>query len=410
VTPGGAPGARPAAAGLRLDAARRAPVVAALGSAQTLAWASSYYLPAVLAVPMARELGLPMPAVFAAFSGALVVSAAVGPWAGRTIDRLGGRPVLMATNLLFALTLLALAAAPTPAWLVAAWVLMGLAMGAGLYEAAFAALVRLYGRDARGPITGITLIAGFASTVGWPLSAWMETRFGWRGACVGWAALHLLVGLPLNALLPRPPAPVEPAATGAPEAAAPARDAEASPASAPVTLALLAFVFAATWFVSTAMATHLPALLQAAGASLAAAVAAGALVGPAQVGGRLLEFGVLRRVHPLLSARLAALGHPAGVLALLLAGPAAAPLFALLHGAGNGILTIAKGTLPLALFGAQGYGARQGWLMMPARVLQAAAPFLYGLAIGAWGAGALWLSAALSLAALGALLLLRARG
>jgi hypothetical protein len=203
---------------------------------------------------------------------------------------------------------------------------------------------------------------------------------------------------------------VEPAATGAPEAAAPARDGEASPASAPVTLALLAFVFAATWFVSTAMATHLPALLQAAGASLAAAVAAGALVGPAQVGGRLLEFGVLRRVHPLLSARLAALGHPAGVLALLLAGPAAAPLFALLHGAGNGILTIAKGTLPLALFGPQGYGARQGWLVMPARVLQALAPFLYGLAIGAWGAGALWLSAALSLAAFGALLLLRSRG
>lgn len=115
--------------------------------------------------------------------------------------------------------------------------------------------------------------------------------------------------------------------------------------------ALLAFVFAATWFISTAMATHLPRMLQATGATLAAAVAVGALIGPAQVAGRLLEFGLLRHVHPLLSARLAALTHPAGVAVLLAAGPALAPLFAILHGAGNGILTIAKGTLPLALFG-----------------------------------------------------------
>ena len=131
---------------------------------------------------------------------------------------------------------------------------------------------------------------------------------------------------------------------------------------------LLATTFAIAWFVSTAMAAHLPRLLQACGVGLAAAVAIGALVGPAQVAGRLLEFGVLRRLHPLLSARLAALAHPVGALALLLAGAPLAPLFAVLHGAGNGILTIAKGTLPLALFGPAGYGARQGLLMVPSRV------------------------------------------
>ena len=129
-----------------------------------------------------------------------------------------------------------------------------------------------------------------------------------------------------------------------------------------LTAAVLAYVFAATWFVSTSMATHLPQLLQAAGATLAVAVGAGALVGPAQVAGRLLEFGLLRRVHPLLSARLAALAHPLGAATLLVVGAPAALVFALLHGAGNGIMTIAKGTLPLALFGHQGYGARQGWL------------------------------------------------
>lgn len=173
--------------------------------------------------------------------------------------------------------------------------------------------------------------------------------------------------------------------------------------------ALLAFVFAATWFISTAMATHLPRMLQGTGATLAAAVAVGALIGPAQVAGRLLEFGFLRQVHPLLSARLAALAHPAGVAVLLIGGPAMAPAFAILHGTGNGILTIAKGTLPLALFGPQGYGTRQGWLMMPARVAQAAAPFLFGLALDSWGANALWLSGGIGMAAFGALGTLKAR-
>jgi MFS family permease len=356
---------------------------------------------------MARDLGTSAPTVFAAFSLALIVSAAVGPRAGRLIDLHGGRPVLMATNLLFAAGLAALAMAGSVWALFAAWALLGVAMGSGLYEAAFAAIVRLYGQDSRNPITGITLIAGFASTVAWPLSAWMESRFAWRGACLGWAALHLLVALPLNAWLPNPAPPAAPAAPVADRAAAAPGDAAATqPRSWAV---LLAFVFAATWFVSTAMAAHFPRLLEAAGTTLAAAVAVGALIGPAQVAGRLLEFGLLRRAHPLLSARLAALGHPLGVAALIAAGPALAPLFAVLHGAGNGILTIAKGTLPLVVFGARGYGARQGWLMAPARLAAALAPFLFGLALDRFGAGALWLSGALGLGAFAALMWLRGR-
>jgi predicted MFS family arabinose efflux permease len=360
---------------------------------------------------MADDLGVPTPTVYAAFSGAMVVSALVGPWAGLAIDRHGGRIVLVGTSLMFALGLAMLGAAQSLWAMVAAWLILGLAMGAGLYEAAFSSLVRLYGHHARGAITGITLIAGFASTVGWPLSAWMETRFGWREACLGWAGLHLLIGVPLNAWLPKLPTSPN---VEKPVVAAPT-EAVSSPTTAPppkhqkFATALLAFVFAATWFISTAMATHLPRMLEAAGATLAAAVAVGALIGPAQVAGRVLEFGFLRHVHPLLSARLAAMAHPAGAAVLLMAGPAMAPVFAVLHGAGNGILTIAKGTLPLALFGSDGYGARQGWLMMPARIAQAAAPLLFGLALDAWGANALWLSGAIGLAACGALLLLRAQ-
>jgi len=386
-------------------AAARAGTVLSLGAAQTLAWASSYYLPAMLATPMSRELGVTPATVFAAFSLALVVSALLGPWAGRAIDRRGGRPVLMLTSALFALGLEALGLAQGAASLFAAWLLLGLAMGAGLYEAAFAALVRLYGQGARNAITGITLIAGFASTLGWPLSTLMEQLWGWRGACFGWAALHLLIGLPLNAWLPGLAAPVAGQAAQAEHASA------AEPAPAGVrAAALLALVFAISGFISTAMAAHLPRLLQASGSTLAAAVAVGALIGPAQVGARLLEYGLLRRVHPLWVARLAAALHPLGAIALAVFGAPLAALFGLLHGGGNGILTIVKGSLPLALFGPQGYGRRQGVLMAPTRVAQALAPWLFGLCLDAWGAAALWLSAGLGLLATAALLLLRGGG
>ena len=385
---------------------------------------------------MARDIGLATPTVFVAFSLALVVSALLGPTAGRAIDRRGGRPVLLATNLVFALALAGLGAAQGPAGLFCAWLLLGVGMGCGLYEAAFATLVRLYGGSARNPITGITLIAGFASTVGWPLSAWMAAEFGWRGACFGWAALHLLLGLPLNALVPRAEAPTSepqapqptgrvacatlPAPTPQPAAGATDRSPPPAPSIEPDaprsgaastgtrTAVLLSLVFALVWFVSTAMATHLPAMLQAGGASLGAAVAVGALVGPAQVAGRLLEFGLLRHVHPLLSARLAALGHPLGVAVLLVLGPPGAAAFALLHGGGNGIMTIAKGTLPLALFGPGDYGLRQGWMMLPARVAQAVAPVAFGVMLETLGAGAMWVSAALGLGAFAALMAVRA--
>ena len=374
--------------------------VAALGTAQTLAWASSYYLPAMLAAPMARDLGVSVPSVFAAFSLALVVSALLGPYAGKTIDRLGGRPVLVGTSLVFSAGLALLGMATGMTSLVLAWLVIGIAMGGGLYEAAFSALVRIYGQHSRNAITGITLIAGFASTVGWPLTTLLEAKFGWRGACFAWAGLHVLLGLPLNWTLPK----LASEAANGPTTQASAD--EPGKAASPRGAIALAFVFAVTWFISTAMAAHLPQLLQASGTSLATAVAIGALVGPAQVAGRLLEFGFLRHVHPLLSARLAALMHPIGAVGLAIAGAPLAVLFALFHGAGNGILTIAKGTLPLVLFGPQGYGHRQGLLMVPARVAQALSPWLFGLLLARYGVGAMWFSAALGLAAFVGLLCL----
>jgi predicted MFS family arabinose efflux permease len=338
---------------------------------------------------------------FGLFSAALLLGAAVSPWVGQLIDQHGGRAVLTISSAVIA-TGLALLGVAQGVWTVGlAWFVLGAGMALGLYDPAFAALTRLYGSGARAPITGITLIAGFASTVGWPASAWFEHAFGWREACLIWAAVNLFVALPLNWLLIPPAPPLPPAAQRPRDAIEPEPPRAAMP--------ILAFYFAATAFVTGAMAAHLPRFLEAAGASEAAAIAAGALVGPAQVAARLVEFGLLRRVHPVWSARIAAVMHPLGAAVLGALGPAGVGLFALLHGAGNGMITIAKGTLPLAIFGPAGYGLRNGILSVPARVALAAAPFVFGLALDHVGEAAILLSAALSLAAFGSLLLLRRR-
>jgi MFS family permease len=380
-------------------ATRRAVVVAAIGTTQTIAWASSYYMPAILGAPIARALHLPTSVFFGLFSAALLLSAAIGPAVGRLIDRHGGRLLLAASNLVFAAGLAILAAAHGIAGLAIAWTVLGLGLGMGLYDSAFAALTWLYGREARGAITGITLIAGFASTIGWPASALFLDHFGWRAACLIWAGCNILIAAPVNGLMiPHRAAPAArpPIAAGLAEVEPP-RGA----------MSILAFYFSATWFVQGAMAAHLPGLLQAAGASSIAAIAAAALVGPAQVGARLVEFGLLRSFHPLSSARIAAVLHPIGAGLLVVFGAPAVAAFAVLHGAGNGMITIAKGTLPLALFGPRGYGRRSGVLSVPARVFQSAAPFLFGLMLDRVGIGAVWVSAGLCLAAFASLFVLR---
>ena len=378
---------------------RTLPIIIALGTTQTLAWASSYYLPAILADPIARDLGVSSNWIFAAFSASLVLSALLGPRIGRRIDLVGGRPVLSMSNVVLAAGLALLGFSTSVPVMTVAWLLLGIGMGAGLYDAAFAALGRIYGNEARRSITGITLIAGFASTIGWPLSAWGLETIGWRNTCFAWAAAHILIGLPLNLLM-------LPAVKGAKAAVA-----AAVKPHIPIdrTMILLAFVFAAAWTVTGAMAAHLPRIMEAAGATSAQAVFAGAMIGPAQVAARIFEASFLSRFHPLVSTKLACVTNPIGAAILALAGGGAASVFALFYGAGNGILTIARGTLPLAIFGPQNYGYRLGIIGAPARMAQAAAPLLFSLLIDMMGSRVLIVSSALSLAALLALFLLRDR-
>jgi predicted MFS family arabinose efflux permease len=383
-------------------AASPLPVVLALGTAQTVAWASSYYLPAILAAPIARDLGLAPTYVFGALSGALVISGLLGPRVGHAIDTFGGRSLLAISNLLFVTGLLLLSVAHGVAVLIAAWVLLGIGMGMGLYEAAFATLARIYGANARRTITGITLIAGFASTLGWPLTNWLASEYGWRLACQVWAAIHICLALPLNLSLPRA-APLDHGSRpGVSQSQQSGRQSET------FAMVVLAYMLAATSFVSSGVSAILPTMLVAFGATPAEALVAGALIGPAQVGARLLEAGWLGRFHPLLSTRLAILMNPLGIVALIAGGPFLAPVFAVLYGAGNGIITIARGTLPLALFGPVGFGRRVGMISLPSRATGALAPLALGLMVEHIGSSALWISALASISAFFALLLLRA--
>jgi predicted MFS family arabinose efflux permease len=317
--------------------------------------------------------------------------------------------VLSLSNLTLAAGLVLLGVTWSIPMLIIAWLLLGLGMALGLYDAAFAALGRIYGEAARSAITGITLIAGFASTVGWPLTAFGLDHIGWRDTCFAWAAANLLIGLPVNLwVLPAVKGANEGAEEGAKEGTAAAAETSIKP-NIPIdrTMVLLAFAFASAWTVTGAMAAHLPRILEAAGATSVQAVTAGALIGPAQVIARIFEAGFLSRYHPVVSTRLACLTHPVGAAILALAGGGAASVFAIFHGAGNGILTIARGTLPLAIFGPDNYGYRLGIIGAPARMAQAAAPLAFGLLIDRMGVHILIVSSTLSLAALLALCLLR---
>jgi len=377
---------------------RTLPTVIVLGTTQTLAWASSYYLAAVLGDVIARDTGVSTQWFFAAFSGSLLLSGFLGPRVGRRIDAVGGHGVLALSNVVFAVGLVLMALATGPVMLGLAWLALGLGMAMGLYDAAFATLGRIYGTSARKPITGITLIAGFASTVGWPLTAWGISTIGWRDTCLAWAAVHILVGLPLNLfLLPRPKI-----------TAAEKKAAQDEKVPIDRTMVLLATAFAMAWVVTAGMAAHFPRILEAAGATPAEAIAASALIGPAQVAARIFEASVLARFHPLVSARLATITHPIGALVVAFAGGGIiAGAFSTLHGLGNGIITIARGTVPLSLFGPQSYGYRLGVIGAPARILQAFAPLVFALMIDRWGSGVLIVSTALMLGALMMLLLIR---
>jgi hypothetical protein len=281
-----------------------------------------------------------------------------------------------------------------------AWAVVGIGMGAGLYDATFATLGRLYGTDERRAITAVTLWGGFASTLCWPLSAFLVESLGWRETCLVYAGLHLCLALPLNLFaVPREVrrvAAAMPAAAGARAALAPGR----------AVFVLLALVVTVAAVIATVISVHLIVILQAGGMTLAAAVGLGALIGPSQVGARMLEALIGARLHPIWSLVAAAVLIAAGVV-LLRFGPGLAAAALIGYAAGNGILSIARGAVPLSLFGAEGYATLMGRLATPALIAQAIAPSAGALLMEHAGAQAtLEALALLALANLGAVALL----
>jgi MFS family permease len=365
-------------------------IVPALGLMQILAWASSYYLPAVIARPVAESMGWPLSWVVGGFSLGLLTSGLVATRVGRAIERRGGRPVLAASAVLLAGGLSTLALSGGLGSYLAGWVLMGLGMGAGLYDAAFAALGRTYGEGARRAITALTLFGGFASTVGWPLSAWLVESLGWRGACFSYAAIQLAVALPVHLLvLPR-----EQQRLAQPGAGHEGDGLAFSPPAAPalprraLLIGLLALAFTLGDVIWSVLSVHIVVILQERQVPLAEAVALGALVGPSQVAARAFEMLTGRHYHPIWTLAASSLLFAAGV-ALLWAGQPLLAIGFILYGAGGGMRSIARGTLPLALFGAPGYPTLIGRLATPSLLAQSVSPILAALLLDRIGAVAL---------------------
>ncbi len=351
-------------------------VISALGVAQILAWGTSFYFPAVFATAIVADTGWSLGLVVSGTSIGLLVAGLISPQVGRVIDKHGGRPVLLASSLFYAAGLAGVGLAPNLTLYLLAWALIGIGMGTGLYDAVFAALGRLYGSEARGPITNLTLFGGFASTVCWPLSAFMIDHAGWRIACLIYAALHLLVALPLQMAVVRQQSP-----TAAPQHAPddPARPAEpARIENETLIFALLALVLSLSAGIGSIVIVNFMIFLQARGVDYAVAVSLGVLFGPAQVGARVVERLFGSHYHPIWTMIASCSLMAIGLLMLLGYFPILI-LIILLYGAGYGISWIGRGTLPLALFGPVRFPRLMGKLAFPSLIVQAAAP-----SIGAW--------------------------
>ncbi len=352
--------------------------VTVLGVTEILSWGALFY-PPVLTVPLiAADHGWSKSFAMGGFSVGLFVGGLVSRHVGALIDRFGGHVVMPFGSLIGAIGLVGIVLAQDSSSYYAVWMVLGVAMAASLYDPAFATLGRIFGGNARAPITTLTLAGGFASTVSWPVTQFLIDAIGWRGAYLVYAALLALVAAPLHAFaLPRgrvlQHASVK--ADGEPTLAP-----ELKPVSvlAPHGFAflLVAAAFSFYAFVPSALSAQLLAIFQRFGLAPATVVAIGMLFGPAQVLARICELGFARQVHPLWVARFS-IGLLVAAFALLMLSPFSALVaacFAMMYGMANGLMTIARGTVPLALFGAGGYGRLTGRIGGPYLVVQAVAP------------------------------------
>ncbi|MEA2942824.1 MAG: hypothetical protein QOD09_3353 [Bradyrhizobium sp.] len=353
--------------------------VSVLSFTEILSWGILIYPPVLIMPHLVADHGWSLAFGMAGFSIGLVTSGMLSPTIGHLIDSHGGNIVMSLGALAGALGLVLLTVVDHPLAYLACWLLVGVAMSSTLYDPAFATLTRIFGASARRQITFVTFAGGFASTVGWPATHFLLEHLGWRGTYLTFAAVLACVVAPLNAFaLPRTVAVAPLPVPGSPMAipAAPMR-----PEGWP--FMLLVTAFALHFFILSGVTSNLLAMLQRGGMDAATVVAVGALFGPAQVAARLVDFILAGRTDPLWIARgavtLTALAF--AMLALVGASPLVAALFAIAFGAANGVMTIARGALPLLMFGPVGYGRVIGRIARPGLFVQALAPFVVASAI-----------------------------
>lgn len=373
-----------------------------LGLSQTIGFASTYYLAAILARPITSELGIPFEQYFVFSATASIISGLLGPILGRQIDQFGGRLVLPFASVAIAGGLVVMGLSTSAFVFLVAWVILGVGMAAGLYDAAFASVVEIQGDLAQRTIAGITLIAGFASTLGWPLTSVLEQGLGWRGTIFVWAAINLLIALPLHLGLPGYKQHTR-RQRRADRDEERATDNTEVPRISVLSIVLTAILFVLAGFAPSSMAAHLPEVLESSGSSGDIALAAATLLGPGQVLARLAQVLFPSFFGPVRVAVFALVMHPLAVTILLLAGPSSVFVFSFIHGLGSGFLTVAAGILPLYLYGAKNYGERQGYIMASADIIMAFTPAFFSVMLTGLGQYSLLVTASTAVAAWGIL-------
>jgi MFS family permease len=362
--------------------------VCALGVTQITAWGTSYYCLGVLANPIAADTGWSLSLIYFGFTVSLLTMGVMSAWAGKAMDHFGARVVMTSGTLLVSAGLLLLSLVRSEAAYLAMWAFLGVGMRLCLYDAAFAALVQVLPLRGRRAISYLTLFGAFASTVFWVVGHYLNEALGWRETLAWFAAINVAVCLPLNWLgLSRREAPA------GPETAAVRPSIDGAPLQGRVrsiAMGLFALVMSLNGFVFGVVTVQLVPLLEAAGLAAASAVWIASLKGFAQFGGRLVEIVFGRNLRAVTVARIAIGALPLSLVVLLAAGGNlhALLVFTLVMGASQGVITIVRGAVPLALFGVAGYGAVLGLLATPILVVNAAAPTLFALIVDRWGWGA----------------------
>jgi predicted MFS family arabinose efflux permease len=365
--------------------------VISLGITQICAWGTTLYALGVLGKPIAADTGWSQSLVFGGLTGGLLVSSAVSPSIGRMIDGRGGQAVMSIGSIIMAAGLVLLSLVTDPYAYLAVWALLGVAMRMSLYDAAFAALVQVTPSRGRRAISYLTLFGGFASSVFWPIGHALNAAYGWRNTLLIFAAINIAICLPLHWLgLARRETAEHAVQVVVDGSTAGAGEPPLEGAARLVAMALFSLIVAASAVVFGALAVHLVPILEAAGLAGTIAVTIASLKGVAQVAGRIWDLTLARKWHPIDVGRVSVAFIPLSFAVLMLGGGnfATALAFTLLFGISNGLVTIMRGAVPLALFGAKGYGEVLGILATPYLLLAALSPAAFALVVERWGYGA----------------------